>query len=199
MKPRAHGVTLIELLVALSIFAILVLIGIPSFQQWLLNTRVRTAAESIQNGLRYARNEAAQRGTNVMFNLTNGNTPNWTVCLWTSGSSCPASGSSVLQVYTSANSATGVSITTSTAISAVAAYAYKNTISGAGGSIVFNALARPATYGNTSIVRVDAFTSSTNTSNIRRVVTMISPGGEVNMCDARTDVSFSAANPQVCQ
>lgn len=194
---RLRGVTLIELLVTLSILAVLVALGIPSFQQWLLNTRVRSAAESIQNGLRFARNEAAQRSGNVMFQLTNGNTPNWTVCLWSSGTSCPASGSSVLQTYTSSNSAVGVTITTSTTATDASAGHASNTVSGSAGSVVFNSLARPATYGGTSIVRVDAYTSSTNTSNVHRLMTTISPGGEVNMCDA-TISGYSSTNPTGC-
>jgi len=193
----ARGMSLVELLVALSILAILILIGIPSYQQWLLNTRVRSAAESIQNGLRYARNEAVQRSTNVMFSLASGNSPNWTVCQSSSGNSCPASGSSVLQVYASTNANVGVSITTSTLATAVAAGAYKNTVSGNGGSIIFNSLGRPTSYNNNSIIRIDAYTSSTNTDNVRRLMTTISPGGEINMCD--TGIPFSATNTQGCQ
>jgi type IV fimbrial biogenesis protein FimT len=188
--------SLVELMVALSIMAILVVIGIPSYQQWLLNTRVRSAAESIQNGLRYARNEAVQRSANVMFNLAGGNSPNWTVCLSGSGSSCPASGSSVLQTYASTNANVGVLITTSTSTTSVANGAYGSTVSGTGGSVAFNSLGRPVTYGGTSIVRIDTYTSSTNTANIRRLMTAISPGGEINMCDTAT--AFTTTSTQGC-
>jgi type IV fimbrial biogenesis protein FimT len=197
MKRRStHGVSLIELMVALCIFAVLVLVGIPSYQQWVTNTRVRTAAESIQNGLRDARNEAVQRSTDVMFQLTNGSTPNWTVCLWSSGTSCPASGSSVLQTYTSSNSAADVLISTSTSTADVASGAYANEITGTGGSIVFNSLGRPTSYNSGSLIRIDSNTASTNTTDIRRLVTTISPGGEVNMCDPSS--TFSSNNTQYC-
>jgi hypothetical protein len=132
-----------------------------------------------------------------MFALADDGSPNWSVCLWSSGASCPASGSSVLQAYTSVNSAAQVLITSSTQASAVAPSAYETAITGSGGSIVFNSLGRPTAYNTTSLIRIDAYTSSTNVTDIRRLETTISPGGEVNMCDAF--VAFSASSTQGCQ
>src|SRR5579859_4895902 len=89
--------SLIELMVAVVILAILVVLGIPTFQQWTLNTRIRSVTESIQNGLRLARNEASQQGRFVRFQLTSATS--WQVCL------LPASAASA-QAATDCSSAT---------------------------------------------------------------------------------------------
>lgn len=67
---RDAGFSLIELLIGVTIAGILLVMGIPSFKSWLQNTEIRTAAESIQNGLELARAEAVRRNTQVRFQLT---------------------------------------------------------------------------------------------------------------------------------
>ena len=49
------GLTLPELLIGIAILGILASVGLPSFQSWMVDTKIRTAAESIQNGLQRAR------------------------------------------------------------------------------------------------------------------------------------------------
>ncbi|MFA6903154.1 MAG: GspH/FimT family pseudopilin [Gallionellaceae bacterium] len=65
-----QGFTLIELMIGIVILAILMAVAVPSFQSWMLNTQIRNAAESVQNGLQRARSEAVTRNTNVAFTLT---------------------------------------------------------------------------------------------------------------------------------
>ena len=72
-----RGVSLIELSIGLVIVAILIAAGIPSFRAWIQNSQIRTAAESLQNGLQIARNEAVRRNANVEFRLGTGT--EWTV------------------------------------------------------------------------------------------------------------------------
>ena len=74
---RAGGFTLVELMITVAILALLLIAGIPSFREWLRNTHIRTAAESIQNGLRYARGEASSRGANVRFEFTSAGAGGW--------------------------------------------------------------------------------------------------------------------------
>lgn len=74
---RISGVTLVELLMAIAIMGILSAIAIPSFQNWVVNTRIRTTAEAITNGLQLARSEAVRRNSIVKFTL-NADT-SWTV------------------------------------------------------------------------------------------------------------------------
>ncbi|GGA38333.1 GspH/FimT family pseudopilin [Dyella nitratireducens] len=188
-----RGVSLIEMMVAVTILAILVLLGIPSYQQWTMNTRIRTVTESIQNGLRLARNEASQQGRYVRFQLNSATS--WQVC------QLPASTVSALAATdcsTATNtiqswnspSANTVQVGTTTATSKVAAStstssAYSSIVSGGvPAGVTFDALGRPTAYGSTSVLRIDATAAATSLqSSSRRLVTTISPGGMVNMCD----------------
>lgn len=71
------GFSLIELMIAIVIFGIVLALGIPSYRVWIQNTHIRTAAESIQNGLQVARAEAVKRNMPVRF--TFGVNSAWTV------------------------------------------------------------------------------------------------------------------------
>ncbi|MFJ2987963.1 GspH/FimT family pseudopilin [Collimonas sp. NPDC087041] len=70
LRNNRGGFSLIELLVAMAIFAFLLALAIPAFSGWLQNMQIRNAAESIQNGLQQARTEALRRNTTVRFQLT---------------------------------------------------------------------------------------------------------------------------------
>lgn len=76
------GVTLIEVLVTLTVLAILLMVGLPAYKDWLQNTQIRTAAESVLNGLQLARGEAVKRNALVTFALS-GN--NWAVTVNSTG------------------------------------------------------------------------------------------------------------------
>ncbi len=65
--PRSKGFTMIELAIAMVIFGFLILAAAPSVQDWFSNTRIRGAAESLQNGLQTARSEAIRRNRTISF------------------------------------------------------------------------------------------------------------------------------------
>jgi type IV fimbrial biogenesis protein FimT len=64
------GFTIIELMVTLSVLSIMLAFGVPEFSTLLANSRVRSSAESIKAGLRYAQIEALQRSANTELLLT---------------------------------------------------------------------------------------------------------------------------------
>jgi len=66
----SRGVTLIELVVALSLFATLTFMAVPSMAGWLQSNRVRGGAQSILSGLQFAQAEAVSRNSRVRFQLT---------------------------------------------------------------------------------------------------------------------------------
>lgn len=194
MRPgRQHGMSLIELMVAVAVLAILVVLGMPTFQQWTLNTRIRTVTESIQNGLRLARNEAAQQGRYVRFQLSSA--ASWQVCLLpASATSAQAatdcsSATSTIQSWNSpsmSNVQVGATTATSDVVSSSSSSSTYGTIISGGvpAGVTYNALGRPTAYGSSSILRIDVTAAQTaQQSTSRRLVTTISPGGMVNMCD----------------
>lgn len=71
---RASGFTMIEMAVTMTIFAILVALGVPSMTTWIRNNKVRTVTDSLQTGLRLAQAESLRRSRQVVFALTNSTT-----------------------------------------------------------------------------------------------------------------------------
>jgi type IV fimbrial biogenesis protein FimT len=67
MKPHTlnQGFSVVELMVAVAVLAIIVGIGLPSFQTMLERSRVDSAADSLADSFRYARSEAITRNTTV--------------------------------------------------------------------------------------------------------------------------------------
>ena len=65
MQYRSRGFTLIELMVVISIMAVLLGIGVPSFKSFIAGQRVKTAAGDFSLALVFARSEAIKRNADV--------------------------------------------------------------------------------------------------------------------------------------
>jgi type IV fimbrial biogenesis protein FimT len=81
MRSARHapaGFTLIELMITISVLAVISAMAMPSFIQMLRNYQVRVAAESVANGMQRARAEAVARNASMQFVL-NGADTSWTV------------------------------------------------------------------------------------------------------------------------
>jgi type IV fimbrial biogenesis protein FimT len=61
---RDAGFNLVELLIGISIAAMLLVLAAPPFTDFIVNTQVRNAAESVATGLRTAQAQAIKRNTN---------------------------------------------------------------------------------------------------------------------------------------
>jgi len=61
------GFTLVELLIVMTILSILLAVGVPSFQSFILGQRVKTAAYDVHAALTFARSEAIKRNANVVI------------------------------------------------------------------------------------------------------------------------------------
>lgn len=72
---RTSGFTLIELAVTITILALLAALATPAFSTWIANSKVRTVANALQDGLRTAQTEATRRSRQVVFALTDDTNP----------------------------------------------------------------------------------------------------------------------------
>jgi type IV fimbrial biogenesis protein FimT len=77
LRSEQAGMGLIEVMVAITVAALLLALGVPSFTTGMQNRQIRTAADAIQNGLQLARTEALRRNRVVRFQL--GTETSWTV------------------------------------------------------------------------------------------------------------------------
>jgi type IV fimbrial biogenesis protein FimT len=75
-KRRISGFTMMELIVAMSIVAILLAIGIPSFRYVTISNRIATEVNGLLGDMQFARSEAVKEGLPV------------TVCSSTDGQNC---------------------------------------------------------------------------------------------------------------
>lgn len=69
LAPHSRGFTLIELLIAVVIFAFLILLAGPMYSDFIANSRIRNAGESVLNGVRLAQAQAVKRNTPAWFVL----------------------------------------------------------------------------------------------------------------------------------
>ncbi|MHB1429254.1 MAG: GspH/FimT family pseudopilin [Rhodocyclaceae bacterium] len=72
MRAAQRGVTVIEAMIVVALIAIIIAVGLPMTTEWLANSRIRTASESMLAGLQLARAEAVRRNDLVEFVLTGG-------------------------------------------------------------------------------------------------------------------------------
>lgn len=75
--PRDDGFSVVELMVTIAVLAIILGIGMPSFQNMLESSRLDSAAESLADSFRLARSEAIARNATVIASGTYGS--GWTV------------------------------------------------------------------------------------------------------------------------
>jgi type IV fimbrial biogenesis protein FimT len=82
MKNRCRGMTMIELMTAMLILAILMGLAVPSFRQFAADSRAQAASSDLTTALATARSEAVKRSTRVIAcstsnGITCANSTNW--------------------------------------------------------------------------------------------------------------------------
>ncbi len=170
---QSAGFTLIELMIALTIIGIFIMLAMPAFSTWIMNTQIRTTAESITNGLQVARNEAVQRNSAVQFVKGAGTDSSWTVSCVAVTPGCPDLSAIQLRAAGEGSSA-AITVTASD-----------------GNTVVFDNFGMMTT----PVVAVARFDiDGSNTAESRELRVTIQTGGNVRMCDPQT----TAPDPRAC-
>lgn len=172
MLGRDRGFTLVELLIALALMGILLAMAMPSYRTWIQNTRIRTTAESLLNGLQLARNEALRRNANVEFVL-NGANSGWDVKCVAISPGCPDT-DTIHKRTAGEGSSSSITITASN-----------------GGTIRFNSFGRmySPVPGVGTRISFDIDNSLLSTTDSRDLRVTVDTGGNVRMCDPNVAVS----------
>ena len=172
------GFSLVELMVVVAIIGISAAVGVPSFFSWVQDTKTRSVAESLQNGIKLAQTEAVRRSRQVRFSLTDA-TPalgattsvtgkNWMI------DAAPISGSTDAAEFVQ-GSASGVG-------------GNSVVVTGSNVSITFNSIGRVTTGAATYAI--------TNARGGRALNVTISQSGKVRMCDPAK--AYSTSVPDGC-
>jgi type IV fimbrial biogenesis protein FimT len=72
MTMRYRGFTLTELMIGLVLIAVLMTLALPTYTQFMGNTRIRNTTDSLAGGMRQAQVEAVRRNRNIEFIVTPG-------------------------------------------------------------------------------------------------------------------------------
>lgn len=181
MRQLQHGVTLIELLLGIAILSILLAMGMPMFGGWIQNSQIRTATESIQNGLQLARIEAVRRNASVRFSLTDVNgLVAWNVGCVTIRDDCPATIQQRSSGEGGANARVGVAIATDAAAATYSVALAAGAGLSAGAGVTFNGFGT-VPNATADIARIDVVNAIA--ADARRLVIFVGSGGLTKMCD----------------
>lgn len=195
---RQRGFTMIELMVAIAITGLLLFAVIPDMSQWVRNTQIRNAGESLQNGLQLARMEAMRRNTNVTLWLvaSGSNTVvddtcalastagSWVVSLDDPTGRCstdpsPTTAPRIVQTHAAGDGSRDVLVAAVAADDATTA-----------SSVTFNGFGQVVTTG-TPIARIRLSHAKTDS---RRLRVDVSTGGTIRMCDP----NVGSTDPRTC-
>jgi type IV fimbrial biogenesis protein FimT len=184
---RQRGVSLVEIAVVLAILALLLTQAVPAYSTWLRNTQIRTAAESMQNGLQLARAEAIRRNRSVQFALVDAPATGWSVgCVNPVDSGTPdvEDPGDCLATIQARSAADGSERSTATAAPAGARIVTFDSI----GRVRANADASPA------LTRIDLSDPDLDPARARPLRVTIDAGGGVRMCDP----ALPPSDPRAC-
>jgi len=201
-KPRSysHGFTLVELVVTMAVLSLLAFAVMPSVADWIRSTRVRNAAEAVQNGLQKARTEALRQNKNVTFWLVSladdrvidnscalsDVAASWVISLTTPQGSCASAPSETVAPMIIETHAAGDGGRNVTVLSVDAG-------GNSASSVTFNGFGQvvaPGTGGAAPVAAIDL----TSSSGGRRLRIQISSGGGVRLCDR----AVAANDPRTC-
>jgi type IV fimbrial biogenesis protein FimT len=185
----SRGLTLTELLIVLTLSAIVLAIAAPAMGQWVRDIEVRSSASSLLATLQAARAEAVTRNTSVRLQLPDAEgRPGWQLGCIQSTARCPTL---IRQQATDLGTSVRWGAAMLTAMPSVGTVIAAG--SGLPAGVRFDATGAAADIATgADIARIDV--TYNNQPTTRRIVVLISAQGMARICDP----SASASHPTSC-
>ena len=163
---KSTGFTLIELMIAITVLAILLYVALPNFAVWIQNTQIRTAGEAILNAMQLARAEAIRRNVNIEMRMD-----------VSSGWTARVAGTGEVIQSRLAGEGTAAALVTITPVGA------KTVTFNSFGSIGTNA------DGTATVTEIKIDSPAISAADSRELCILVRAGGNVRMCDPQVAVT----------
>jgi type IV fimbrial biogenesis protein FimT len=188
IRKVQSGFSLIELMIVLTIMAVLLKVAAPGYGAWIANQEIRAGAESIIGGANQARLEAMKRNGRVMFELRDpaGNSTSWRICpVLPATTVCDVNQPTIQERDGGDDSPRAkVGVSTNSASIVPSAMATALALGGVPAGIIFDGLGRPSPVGGyQNIARVDVRNPAMASTEERRLVIAFTSGGSARACD----------------
>lgn len=197
---RQRGITLIEVVITIALAAILLFTVAPSVSSMITNGRLRSSAESVQQGIQRARNEALKRNQDVSLwfvttdaagNLDNGcalsaASKAWVVSIDNPAGACAASVSDTVAprvLEKSAGNAAGTNVT-------LTAFQVDGVTPSS--SVMFDGFGRVTS--GTAVGRIN-LSSAVGGEDLRAMRILLSRGGSLRTCEPGVS---DTSDPRYC-
>ncbi|MGA8048932.1 MAG: GspH/FimT family protein [Burkholderiales bacterium] len=200
MRRIQQGMTMIEMMIALAIAALILMLALPSFSIFLQNTQIRNGAESILSGLNFARTEAVRLNTPVRFQFVSDLT-----------ATCTLSTTSLAWVVSQANPTAACNVAPGSGLAPLimqtrsASEGTNNVVVAVtgGSTAIFNGLGRLQSAG---ITQIDISNTSGTcqyadpvNGTMRCLRIMVSSGGQARLCDPQVATPVPPViDPRAC-
>ena len=186
MRPAlAGGHTLIEMLIVIAVLGVLLGLAARNYRPWIANSQIRTAAETLVEGLNTARNEAIRRNRTIDFRLVSDLSEtcvasdtgsSWVVSEGDPQGKCDHDISESVEPMIVAKKSAAERTATVTLAGRSASDTPASLIS-------FNGVGRVVVSGRTPIARIDVDSSAVIGEQSRDLRIVLSIGGMIRMCD----------------
>lgn len=188
--------SLIEIVVVFCIIGIVMAFVGPSAGVWIQNTQLRNAADSVLSGVQQARLEAIKRNKLMMIRLSDVNSTAWEICLYDPlTDACSTAAGAVVATKSASEGSQNARLSTETTNPPIPATALSMG-SGMPATLTFDSFGRMAATATSNFTRVDVRNSVMPAADERRLVILVTVGGQVRMCDPKLS---KATNPQGCE
>ena len=188
MATQSRGFSLIELMIAIVIFAFLVLLAAPMYSDFIANSRVRNAGESVLNGVRLAQAQAVKNNNNVWFVINPAT--GWTVLASDDDADC--TGSLVASDVFNDSGASKITVTPASGNTTVTFDGLGRIRPNRDGACAVQPLAD-------SLAQVDITSSYLATArNLRVVISAVGGSAGTKLCDPNVSATVSPNDPALC-